>query len=411
MSDTTNTEVKDAPSYLEMSDEDILKMGAPTLPAVADEGEDEPKGEDKKIDVEPEGQADADLKDDDDGDEDEAAGAAKAAKSEEADDEGAPDDSGDEPDAKGDPESKDSKEKKSDGKDPETKKEEEPKESDEKTVDYKAEYERLMASFKANGKEFKLASPDEARTLMQMGANYAKKMAALKPNLKLLKSLENAGLLSEEKLGYLIDLSRKDPGAINKLVKESGIDPMELDAEKATAYKPKTYAVDDKEIELDTVLDELDGSETYTRTLDVVSNKWDAASKRVISDSPQLLKVLDDHMARGIYDLISAEVERGRVLGRLSGLSDIEAYRKVGDEINARGGFNHLTKQETKTTQPPDFIPSKPKKAKEDDKLNEKRRAASSTKPAAPAAKALADFNPLAMSDEEFAKLDLTKFK
>lgn len=404
------TEVIEQPSYLEMSDEEILKMGAPALPAATEADSKDEKDESKAKTEDTEDQADADS-DGDKGDEDEEAGASKASKSEGAGD-GDADDSGDEPDAKAktkSPASEDkTKEEKADETDPEAKEQKEP---DEKAIDYKAEYERLMSSFKANGKEFKLASPDEARTLMQMGANYAKKMAALKPNLKLLKSLENAGLLSEEKLGFLIDLSRKDPGAINKLVKESGIDPMELDAEKATAYKPKTYAVDDKEVELDTVLDELDGSETYTRTLDVVSNKWDAASKRVISDSPQLLKVIDDHMASGIYDLISAEVERGRVLGRLSGLSDIEAYRKVGDEINARGGFNHLFKQETKTTQPPDVIPAKAKKAKEDDKLNEKRRAASSTKPAAPAAKVPADFNPLAMSDEEFSKLDLTKFK
>ena len=63
------------------------------------------------------------------------------------------------------------------------------------TIDYKAEYERLTQSFKANGKEIAVANVDEAISLMQMGANYNKKMAALKPNLKLLKLLENNKLL------------------------------------------------------------------------------------------------------------------------------------------------------------------------------------------------------------------------
>ncbi len=278
-------------------------------------------------------------------------------------------------------------------------------------VDYKAEYERLTAPFKANGREVKIESVDDAIALMQMGANYNKKMAGLKPNLKLLKILESNGFLSEDKINFLIDLGKKDPAAINKLVKESGIDPMDLSAEKGEAYKPTTRKVDDREIELDTVLDELQSSSpTYARTLDVVSNKWDAASKQVVSQSPQLLKVIDDHVASGIYDQISTAVERERMLGRLNGLSDIEAYRQVGDAIQARGGFNHLgkPKAEEKPAATVVVVTPPPKKA-EDDKLKDKRRAASSTQSAAPSTVAK-DFNPLSLSDEEFSKLATPKF-
>ena len=95
--------------------------------------------------------------------------------------------------------------------------------------DYKAEYQRLLAPFKANGKDIQVTSVDEALTLMQMGANYNKKMAALKPNLKVLKLLDTHGLLDENELNFLIDLKEKNPKAIMKLVKDSGIDPMEMD--------------------------------------------------------------------------------------------------------------------------------------------------------------------------------------
>jgi len=278
-------------------------------------------------------------------------------------------------------------------------------------IDYKAEYERLTAPFKANGREVQVGSVDDAINLMQMGANYNKKMAALKPNLKLMKLLENNGLLSEEKISFMIDLGKKDPGAINKLVKESGIDPMDLDAEKASAYKQTAYAVDEREIELDTVLDDIKDSTTYTRTLDVVSNKWDVASKQAISQAPQLLKVIDDHMASGIYDLISTEIERERVFGRLKGLSDIEAYRQVGDAIQARGGFNHLfTKNTVQPNQPATPVIVQPKPKVDEAELNNRRRAASSTKPAAPTTTPK-EYNPLSMSDEEFAKLAEPKFR
>ena len=277
-------------------------------------------------------------------------------------------------------------------------------------VDYEAEYKRLLAPFKANGREISVKSVDDAVTLMQMGANYNKKMAALKPSLKLMKLLENNGLLSEEKISYLIDIEKKNPNAIQKLVKDSGIDPMDFDAEKAGEYKPKIHTVDDREMDLDTVLDEIQDTPSYNQTLQIVSKSWDGASKQVVANTPQLLKVINDHVANGIYNIISEEVERERVFGRLNGLSDIEAYRQVGDAIQARGGFNHLGNAQAKTSQAPVVVQPKPKKV-EDDKLNEKRRAASSTKPANTSQASNDDFNPLSLSDEEFAKFAAKRFR
>lgn len=275
-------------------------------------------------------------------------------------------------------------------------------------IDYKAEYTKLFAPFKANGKEIAISNADDAISLMQMGANYNKKMAALKPNLKLLKLLENNNLLSEEKIGFLIDLEKKNPDAINKLIKDSGLDPMDLDAEKASGYKPNTYTVDDREMELDTVLDEIQSTPSYNRTLEIVSTKWDGPSKQVIAGSPQLLKVINDHVQTGIYDTIIKEVERERMFGRLNGLSDIDAYKAIGDAINARGGFNHLGNQGQETPPKPVVVTPKPKQVDED-KLKEKRRAASSTKPASSNVTPK-DFNPLALSDEDFGKLVHTQF-
>ena len=287
---------------------------------------------------------------------------------------------------------------------PKNEKTEEPKTP---SVDYESEYKRLLAPFKANGHEIQVNTVEDAISLMQMGANYNKKMAALKPNLKLMKQLENNGLMSEEKIGFLIDLVKKDPAAINKLVKESGIDPMELDADKAKDYRQSTYAVDDREIELDTVFDEIQDTPTYTRTLDIVSNKWDHASKDVISGSPQLLKVINDHVQSGVYDLISKGVESERMFGRLNGLSDIQAYRQVGDSLQAAGKFNHLGHQGNTKPAPVVVVPA-PSKV-EDDKLKDKRRAASSTKPAGPATTSK-EYDPLNMSDAEFSKLVNKKF-
>lgn len=273
-------------------------------------------------------------------------------------------------------------------------------------IDYKAEYEKLTAPFKANGKDISVRSTEEAIQLMQMGAGYAKRMAALKPNLAIVKMLEKNGLLDESKLSFIIDaVVKKDPGAINKLIKESGLDPMGLDPEKASDYKPGSHAVDAREIDLDAVMDELESTPTFNRTITLVTKEWDAKSRAAIADQPQLLKVINAHMASGVYDLIAAEMAREEALGKLAGLSSLDAYKQIGDAIQARGGFDHLGRQETKKpdTPPVEVTPKSQSNQDEEDKRNAKKRAAGASRPSAPTA-APTNVNPLAMSDDEFQK-------
>lgn len=278
---------------------------------------------------------------------------------------------------------------------------------DSSEVNYEEAYKKLLAPFKANGREMQVSNVDEAIQLMQMGANYNKKMAALKPSLKTLKLLENNGLLDEQKLSYLIDLDKKNPDAISKLLKDSGIDPLDLDTDKASDYKPNTYSVDDNEIELDEVLNELSESSTYSKTIDVVSNKWDRASKQVVAENPHLLKVIDSHMASGVYDLVSNAVERERMFGRLEGLSDLEAYKQVGEQLEKSGALPNLPNgAPAKTTK----VVTKTKATKTDPQTKSKKRAASSVKSSRSVKKDIDSLNPLSMSDEEFAKEIMNQF-
>ena len=356
-------------SLLEMSDEEIMNLDPTTLAAAPQEEDQEEEEEEPAGESEPEG-------------DDEPAG-------EEVTPEGE-----DEP-AKVEDAGKDSP-----ASEEKAKEEAEPASKEE--TDYKAEYQKILAPFSANGKQMQVESAEEAITLMQMGANYNKKMAALKPNLKLLKLLENNGLLSEEKLSFLIDLDKKNPDAITKLVKDSGLDPLEMDVSKSD-YKPNTYTVHDREVELDSVLSDIQDTPTYSKTISIVGNKWDGESKKIIVENPQLIKVINDHMASGVFDLISNEVDRQRALNRLNGVSDIEAYRLVGDEMHNRGALRPASQPAQKvpgTVREP--VPTKPAAQHQD--TRSKKLAASTPKAAAPV-KNDPDFNPLAMSDEDFAKI------
>jgi hypothetical protein len=389
--------MSDERNILEMSDEELLALDPSTF---AQAGESPEPTEQDPAQADPESNADEST-----GEESEAdSGEGSQGQSAESD---ATTTTGEEDSAtQGEEEgSTDEKAKGSEESNPKPKSVEPPAES---PIDYEAAYKQLTAPFKANGREIQVNSVEDAVALMQMGANYNKKMAALKPNLKLMKLLENNGLLSEEKLNFLIDLEKKNPDAINKLIKDSGVDPLDLDASKAGEYKPTPHKVDDRELELDAVLDEIQDTDSYSRTIDVVSNQWDSASKNVIANSPQVLKVINAHVQSGVFDVIVKEVEREKMFGRLSGLSDIEAYRQVGDAIQSRGGFDHLNTQGQRTQPKPVVVQPKPKMGDEG-KRREKKLAASSSQPAAPS-KAPADFNPLALSDDEFSKVVNQRF-
>jgi len=273
------------------------------------------------------------------------------------------------------------------------------KQSVDATVDYEAEYKRMLAPFRANGKELQVNNVDDAIALMQMGANYNKKLASLKPSLKIVKMLDNNDLLDEAKLSYLIDLSKKDPKAITKLVTESDLDPLDIDPESAEDYKPAAYTVDDKELELDGILDEIRETDSYAKTLDIVGNKWDESSKQVLLESPEIIRVINDHVGNGVYDQVARVIESERMLGRLQGLTDIQAYKQVGDALSANGNFNNQAPTAARKVVKPT------KKVKSDPKLISRKKAAASTRGNTKGNSLPNDFNPLSMSDEEISKM------
>lgn len=274
-------------------------------------------------------------------------------------------------------------------------------EKDSDTIpDAQEQLKKLFAPFKANGREIQIDSVDDAIKLMQMGANYVKKMSSLKPHLKMIKMLENNSLLDEGKLSYLIDLSKKNPQAIARLLKESGMDPLDVDLEQGETYKPSTYTVKDEEVALDEVLSEIRSTPSYKQTIDVISNKWDTRSKEILYKNPNIIRIINDHVAEGIYEQIMTNVEKERILGRLEGLSDLEAYKAVGDTM-----FAGNTGEPPKTQAPAPRVVKKAQVASRDPKLKDRKKAAGLTK-ATTVKKEKEDFNPLALSDEEFEKLD-----
>jgi len=267
---------------------------------------------------------------------------------------------------------------------------------------------RIMGEFKANGTMMKVKSVEDALQLMQMGANYHKKMTGLKPSLKTLKLLENNDLLDLEKLNYLIDLSQKKPEAIKKLLKDSNLDPLQIDLEEENNYVPAKRTVSDTEMALEEVLNNISDSPSYDKTLTVLSEKWDDASRRAVADNPQIIGVINAHMDSGIFDQVANAVAYERSLGKLVGVSELDAYQRIGAYMHENNMFKGAAVQQQQKVQPmqQDPQPQNLQNTQQDDERKNRKKAASPSRQGSASVKKDDNYNPLAMSDEEFAKLN-----
>jgi hypothetical protein len=276
-------------------------------------------------------------------------------------------------------------------------------------ADYLAVGKQVMSEFKANGTKIKMKSADDIIQLMQMGANYHKKMSGLKPSLKTLKLLENNGLLEPDKLNFLIDLSQNKPEAITKLLKDSNLDPMEMDLDSETTYTPSKRTVSDIETVIDTVLDSIKDSEYYDRTLTVLGDDWDEASRVSISEQPELIRTVNAHMEAGIFDQVMDAVTYERRLGKLAGISDLEAYQRVGTYMHENKLFSVNGQAQSTDQQQGTQNSSNPNHNAQDDQQAQRqsrKKAASPSRQRKSSPTKSGDYNPLAMSDEEFAKVN-----
>lgn len=208
--------------------------------------------------------------------------------------------------------------------------------------------EQVLAPFKANGKTIEVRTAGEARQLMQMGADYTRKMQAIAPYRKYLMTLERKGLLDEKRLNFLMDLESKNPEAIKKLVKDSGIDPWEFDDSAETTYRENNHLVSDEEVRFQSAIDEVKGQDGGVETLQVINSSWDDASKDILWKEPALMEVMHQQRANGVYETIVSEIERKRMLGEIApDMPLIHAYKLVGDQMYGASPQGQTQQQQT----------------------------------------------------------------
>lgn len=283
-------------------------------------------------------------------------------------------------------------------------------------LNHKSELDRILNTpIKANGGEIKLKSVDEAIQLIQMGANYHKKMAGIKPHMKLLKTLEQNKLLDENEIAFLIDVKNKNPEAIAKLLADSNLDPLDLDKSLGEKYVPTAKAVSDNDVVLDEVINELKDSEHFTKLNTVVTKQWDNGSRGEIYNNPEILRQLHDHMipdstGKSLFEHVSAEVQRRRMLGQISSsVSDYQAYIQTGNDLYEQHVREQQAQQATVVPKRVVKPASKPSNVVDPQTVKKQKQVASPVKAKTTTSKQ-SDFNPLDLSDDEFEKLSANRY-
>ena len=299
-----------------------------------------------------------------------------------------------------------------DGKPVEPPKEGEDVPAEEVPINYEELYKRITSPIKANGKEITIKDPEEAIRLMQMGAGYNRKMHEIQPHLKTLRFLEQNNLLSADhsQLAFLVDLHNKNPDAIKKLVKDANIDPLDFNNEEEVNYQTNIAPVTDQQVVFREAIDNLLTQDGGIDTIKVCNSTWDATSHQALMDDPKLLEVIHAQRQNGIYDRIVGEVDRQKALGKIPQSTPfIAAYKQVGDHLQNINGFADLFPEPQRSAEPEVITPPQPQlkdtrvaAPKPTVQNNDKAKAAAT--PKATPQKAAVTINPLAMSDEDFLK-------
>ena len=272
-------------------------------------------------------------------------------------------------------------------------------ETDTATVD------KLFAPFKASGVDMQVRSVDEAIQLMQMGANYQKKMQTLKPKMRLLQSMERHQF-DEEKLNFALDLLSGNKEAIHKLVTDHSFNSDDLydDDGNAPSYVPTDKLVSQSEMDVRAAFEQIETSPHIGRVQQVLQKDWDMDSANEFVKNPSLIINLEQQMQAGHFDIIQTEMMRQRTMygQQTQHLNDLQLYCAIGEQLVKQGQLKMPT---TSPVPPPpsqaSVVAPKPKKTTQQPQSDASKVAPSVRKQGN--AKTVQNY--LNMSDEDFMKL------
>lgn len=284
---------------------------------------------------------------------------------------------------------------------------------------YEDAYKKMTSPFKASGREFQVRNVDEAISLMQKGVDYTRKLQGLKPRLMEMRALESQNMLGSN-LNYAIDIFNGKPEAIAKLIKDKNIDinslvqnSNEVDdfgnpiPAKQVNYVPTDYSISPSEYEFKEVVDELKSTDSFDKVANAIESMDPDSRQKFISD-PKKLLAIKAHIESGLYKDTMDELNHARIVDSpyIRGLSDFEAYEKIGQYIY---NTKYAQNKPVNTQQPSQQQQQQQYMARQQQQVQQRKQGVSPIR-ANHNSKPIINFDPLTCSDEDFAKIDPNMF-
>ena len=256
--------------------------------------------------------------------------------------------------------------------------EEEPAKVEDKVED-KTQPVQSKYSFKANGKEYEFTEEEikaQFPKVFGQAMDYTKKMQSIKPWRKTIDAIEQAQL-NHDDVNLMIDVLKGDKDAIAEVIKRTGVDALDLDAENSK-YVAKDYGRDDTTLALRDVIEEISADKEYETTHKILSKEWDDKSWKVLSSDPDMIKLLHVDVKSGMFQKLQPMAEKFKLYDRGS-KSDLEYY-----EDAARAYAQDMRQAQQANVQ----REAEASRTREIDAVKAKQQKVVSTKEAAPARKA-----------------------
>jgi len=210
-------------------------------------------------------------------------------------------------------------------------------------------YEDLFKNgIKAAGVDRTVRDPEHLKTLVRIGLGANENNRKIKPYLKQLKSLEQAGVsLEDDNLNFLVDVMSGNKDALKELVKNKfKIDEDELQSwydeeENGQAYIANDHVISDSRFQLQEILEDIKTTPTYDQTVNFLSS-IDDDGKALISREPGLVNLLNDDMQSGVFQKALDEAHFRMDRGLLPKQSILQSYIAV---MQDEAFFTSLTGQ------------------------------------------------------------------
>ena len=178
--------------------------------------------------------------------------------------------------------------------------------------------------------------PADLIRAQQMLHGYSDKMKVFKEYKPFLKALEERKLTTDaDKFNLAMSIIDGDPEAIKKVLKEKGIDPLELDLEDIKYTEKNTLPSQAQMLIEDTYeqAENLGVGDKFTR---VINKDWDVKSLQELVTNNAVRADLLQHLSDGTYDIVSNEIKKMELLdatGVLNGMTSIEKYRLAVERV------------------------------------------------------------------------------